>query len=99
MRRQQSLPLRRRFIGSAIALLMGLACGLPAHADTYPSKPVRILIPYAPGGGADNAARSLANFLTKEMGQSFVVDNRGGASNQVARSQEARRAKMICVAP
>jgi tripartite-type tricarboxylate transporter receptor subunit TctC len=61
-------------------------------ADAYPVKPVRLIVPYAPGGGVDIMARLLAPRLAAALGQSFVVDNRGGGgaiigSELVARAQ------------
>ena len=73
---------------SATALLalaaVWLASGIhPASAQTYPSKPVRLIVPYAPGGSADNAARPYAEKLSLILGQQFVIENRGGASGAI----------------
>ena len=62
-----------------LLLMAGLACATAAAAQQYPAKPVRLIVPTAPGGGADLVARVLAQKLSKPFGQSFVVDNKGGA--------------------
>ncbi|RCW68153.1 tripartite tricarboxylate transporter substrate binding protein [Pseudorhodoferax soli] len=68
---------------AATAALLALAAALPAaHAAGYPDKPVRIIVPYAPGGGADTAARAIGQRLTEVFGQSFIVENKAGASTQ-----------------
>ena len=56
----------------------------PAHAQKYPNRPVRMLVPLAAGGGMDTVTRGLAQRLGDTLGQSFVVDNRPGAGSQVA---------------
>lgn len=67
---------------NALALLFGLLA-LVAHAQ-YPTRPVRILVPLAAGGGMDAVTRSLAISLTDSLGQSVVVDNRPGAGSHVS---------------
>ncbi|CAN7668685.1 tripartite tricarboxylate transporter substrate binding protein [Pseudorhodoferax sp. LjRoot39] len=68
---------------AAAAALLALAGALPpAQAADYPDKPVRIIVPYAPGGGADTAARAIGQRLTEVFGQSFIVENKAGASTQ-----------------
>lgn len=72
-----------RLLHHALAGLSGLAIACTAFAQdaaNYPSKPVTLVVPTAPGGGADIAARMFADELGKTMKQSFVVDNRAGAS-------------------
>jgi tripartite-type tricarboxylate transporter receptor subunit TctC len=55
-----------------------------AHAQSYPTRPVRIIVPLAAGGGMDTVTRGLAQKLSDAFGQTFVVDNRPGAGSQVA---------------
>jgi tripartite-type tricarboxylate transporter receptor subunit TctC len=67
----------------AAVALIALAGLLPlTHAAEYPEKPVRIIVPYAPGGGADTAARAIGQRLSEVFNQSFIVENRAGASTQ-----------------
>lgn len=64
---------------------------LGAHAaDAYPSKPVRLIIPYAAGGTTDIIGRVLAEKLTKELGKTFIVENKAGANSMIGTSQVAR---------
>lgn len=63
----------------------------PTHAaDTYPTRPIRLLVPFAPGGGADTLARILTPRLHDALGQAWVVDNRGGAGGNLAAEIVAR---------
>jgi tripartite-type tricarboxylate transporter receptor subunit TctC len=65
---------------------------LPAVAQTYPSKPVRIIVPYSPGGGIDAVARLMAQKLAEQTGGSFVVENRPGAAGVLGAELVARAA-------
>jgi tripartite-type tricarboxylate transporter receptor subunit TctC len=66
-------------------VLVALLClaSTYAHAQTYPNKPVRVVIPYPPGGGTDTLARPLAQHLTENLHQQVVIDNRGGANGNI----------------
>jgi tripartite-type tricarboxylate transporter receptor subunit TctC len=54
-----------------------------AFAQPYPTKPVRVIVAFAPGGGADIVGRMIAQHLTERLGQSFIIENRGGAGGMV----------------
>lgn len=76
----------------AIALLAAGSGPALAQADSYPNKPVRILVGFPPGSATDVAARRIAQKLSAEMGQPFIVDNRPGASGSLAAEAGARAA-------
>ncbi|MGZ3351844.1 MAG: tripartite tricarboxylate transporter substrate binding protein BugD, partial [Xanthobacteraceae bacterium] len=63
-----------------LALAMILAAGA-ARADDYPSRPIRLIVPYAAGGGADSVARVIAKRVSETIGQPIVIENRGGAGS------------------
>ena len=65
----------------ASALLAGASMAPAAMAQDYPSKPVRIIVPFAPGGSADVFGRFIAQRLQESLGQSFVIDNRPGGGS------------------
>lgn len=89
----QSVLPTRRTITLGLAALLALAT-LPAAAQTavWPSKPVRLVVGFAPGGGTDVMARAVAQLLGESTGQSFVVDNKPGASGNLSASEVARAA-------
>jgi len=74
------------------ALLMALVLALPAAAETYPSRPVRVIVPYQAGQGTDVAARYFAERLSKALGQQFIVDNRPGAGGNIGTEAVAHSA-------
>jgi tripartite-type tricarboxylate transporter receptor subunit TctC len=76
-----------------LAWLFCLVVASPAFAqDAYPNKPVRVLVPYGPGGATDIIARIVAAKLTESLGQSFVVENRPGANGNIALEAAAKAA-------
>src|SRR5689334_13334929 len=84
----QAMPTIRK---DASILACALACGAAQGAD-YPVKPVRVIVPFAPGGGVDVTARILAQHLSQRVGQSFVVENRTGASGIIGVEYVAKSA-------
>ena len=64
----------------------------PSKGQVYPTKPVRVIVPFAPGGGSDILARQLAPKLYAYLGQAFIVDNRGGAGGAIGADIAARAA-------
>jgi tripartite-type tricarboxylate transporter receptor subunit TctC len=74
-----------------LALLCMLALSLPAYAQAqWPQKPVRVIVPFPPGGVTDSIARITADWLTQRLGQSFIAENRPGASGAIAAELVAR---------
>jgi len=69
---------------------LGLSVGTIAHAQEFPSKPVRWIVPFGPGGGPDVVARIVGNELAKTLGQQVVIDNRAGAGGNVGTAAAAK---------
>jgi tripartite-type tricarboxylate transporter receptor subunit TctC len=69
-----------RRLAFVLALATALAAGA-ALADDYPSRPIRLIVPYAAGGGADSVARIVARRVSETIGQTIVIENRGGAGS------------------
>ncbi len=78
---------RRTFVASAFS-----AISLPAHSQTapWPNKPIRLVVPYAPGGTTDVVARVIAEYLGKRLGQNIIVDNKPGKGAMVGTAMVAK---------
>ena len=77
-------------VGILLFGVVAATAGLPGHAQPYPSKPVRLINAFAPGGASDVVARSFANKLTDYLGRQVTVENRVGAGGNVASEYVAR---------
>jgi tripartite-type tricarboxylate transporter receptor subunit TctC len=75
-----------------IALLVSAFVVCAAHAQSYPAKPVRIIVPFAPGGATDIVTRIVAQKLTEMWGQTILVDNRAGAGGNIGAELAAKAA-------
>ena len=74
-----------------VAAALALACTVgAAHAAGYPDQPITVVVPYSAGGGADNAARIIAQGMGEVAGQSVVIENKGGASGSIGAAYVAR---------
>jgi tripartite-type tricarboxylate transporter receptor subunit TctC len=87
-------PKRRRILGGAVAAgALGLASPLGALAQSaadWPTRPIKLLVPFPPGGGVDNMARIVTERLAQQLGQPILVENQGGGGGTIASSVVAR---------
>ena len=87
------IPSRRLLLQTLAAAPLALPALRGARADAnWPNKPVRLVVPYAPGGGTDVTVRALADVLGQKLGQTFVVENRAGANGVVGSDGVSRSA-------
>ncbi|MBY4896502.1 tripartite tricarboxylate transporter substrate binding protein [Cupriavidus sp. AU9028] len=83
--------MRFNLLGAMMASLTLITAAASAHAADWPTKPVRIIVPYAPGGIADISARATAQQLQAITGQTFIVDNRPGADTRIGTEYVAKQ--------
>ncbi|SHI14843.1 tripartite tricarboxylate transporter substrate binding protein BugE [Pollutimonas bauzanensis] len=84
-------PFRNKF--AVVALVAGVASAFgagPAAAADYPSQPIRVIVPFAPGGSTDIVARIVTQRMGQELGQTLVVENKGGAGGAIGAAEAAR---------
>lgn len=83
---------RRALLGAAGAVALGRPMPATAQAQPWPQRPVRVLIPYAPGGGADTVGRILFGKLGEILGATFIIENRGGGAGTIGAAAAAQAA-------
>ena len=84
---------RREFLALAGATLAaGVSTQAAAQAQAWPDKPVKLILPYAPGGATDLIGRPWADKLTQAFGQQFVIENRGGAGGMIGTEAASKAA-------
>jgi tripartite-type tricarboxylate transporter receptor subunit TctC len=83
---------RRQLMVNAAMALMATCVNFYAHAQTYPSRPIKLIVPYAPGGATDIIARTLAEKLSDRLGQPVLIDNRAGAGGVTGTDTAAKSA-------
>ncbi|NMU93446.1 tripartite tricarboxylate transporter substrate binding protein, partial [Achromobacter ruhlandii] len=86
-------PLLRACLRTALALAAApLLSSAPfsAHADAWPQRPIRLLVPYGPGGSSDVVARAVAVEMSRDLGQQVIVENKGGGQGSIATVEAAR---------
>jgi tripartite-type tricarboxylate transporter receptor subunit TctC len=88
--RNTNKPTRRSMLKAAGAVLASPLLATSARAQEWPARPVRVIVPYPPGGGADTVSRIFFLKLSETMGQQFVIDNRGGAGGTIAAAVAAK---------
>src|SRR5262245_23572438 len=84
------LPHRRQFLHLAAGAATLPAVSRIAKAQAYPTRPVRTVVPFAPGGPTDVVARLISQWLSDRLGQQFVIDNRPGAGSNIGTEAVAR---------
>lgn len=82
----------RRLLTGVVATVVALLVAAPAMAQSYPAKPIRLVVPYPAGTGTDIAARFLGDALAKSLGQPVVIDNRAGANGSIGTAAVAKSA-------
>jgi tripartite-type tricarboxylate transporter receptor subunit TctC len=82
----------RRIQQFAVAVLVLAAVAFPAHAQRYPTKPIRLVVPFPPGGSSDVVARIVAEGAREALGQTLVIENVGGAGGNIGTARAAKAA-------
>jgi tripartite-type tricarboxylate transporter receptor subunit TctC len=80
----------KKWLSAALVCLSGVSIAGLAHAQSWPTKPIKLIVPYPPGGGTDVIARIVQEPLAKELGQQVIIDNRGGAGGSIGSALAAQ---------
>jgi tripartite-type tricarboxylate transporter receptor subunit TctC len=81
--RQRGLRTATKRVGALVGVILATAFAGPVHAQTFPEKPVSLIVPFAPGGAADTTGRLMAEAMAKHLGQTVIVENAGGAGGTI----------------
>ena len=84
------MPVSRRTVLMSAAAVAAAAIRPASAQEAYPSRPVRVVVPWAPGGAVDTIARRVAQKLAEQTGQPFVVENKAGATGTIGAAEVAR---------
>jgi tripartite-type tricarboxylate transporter receptor subunit TctC len=80
----------KKWLSAALVCLSGVSISGLAQAQSWPTKPIKLIVPYPPGGGTDVIARIVQEPLAKELGQQVIIDNRGGAGGSIGSALAAQ---------
>src|SRR6266571_389873 len=86
------MPTWARVLVAAVVAVVGACAAGPAAAQSYPTRPVTVVVPFAAGGGNDILARLLGQHMGRALGQQFVIENRGGAAGTIGARAVAKAA-------
>jgi len=81
---------KNKYLVLCFCVVLALPCGVVAQSDNFPVKPLRIIVPFAPGGSVDIISRLMASKMGELLGQQIIVDNRAGASGNIGTEMVAR---------
>src|SRR5690606_38463142 len=86
---EKAMKFGLKLVGAMVAMSAALVCGT-ASAQNWPERPIRVIVPFAPGGGTDIFTRVMAPRLAEVLGQQIVVDNKPGGSSIIGSQQVAQ---------